>query len=116
MSLNKFTPQEALNIPISGKWVPLFKDNIGGSGDTNSYNIDVSDYHQVAITNSNAGGALLLFTDSIGGSGVINGFHEMSFGNKGTNTFEVPQLGPTIYLHIRYTSSTTNTDIWIVGI
>ena len=116
MSLNKFTPQEALNIPISGKWVPLFKDNIGGSGDTDSYNIDVSDYHQIVLTVSGATGVHYLFTDSSGGSGVINGFHEHYLGAVGTFTLPVPQLGSTIYLHLRFTSGNVESDVWVVGV
>ena len=104
MSLNKFTPQEALNIPISGKWVPLFKDSIGLTGDTNSRNIDVSDYHQVVITCTDSHAIHFLFTESSGGSGVINGFHEHYLGAVGTFTLPVPQLGSTIYLHLRFTS------------
>ena len=116
MSLNKFTPQEALNIPISGKWVPLFKDNIGGSGDTDSYNIDVSDYHQIVLTVSGATGVHYLFTDSSGGSGVINGFNENYLGSEGTFTFPVPQLGSDTHLHLRYAGSTNTVDIWVVGV
>lgn len=50
--MHMFTPQEILNIPVSGVWTPLLAaQSIGSAGlGTNSCSVKVEGYNQIGFT------------------------------------------------------------------
>ena len=119
--MHMFTPQEILNIPVSGVWTPLLAAQSFGSAGlgTNSCSVKVEGYNQIGftvffdgITPSNITVVFDNF-DYQNGGGNIHNDHNMKLAANQTYTLSVPKGAK--YFSIRTSSTSYDVKLWVVG-